>query len=139
MFDKLTERRKADRTKMAAAVAALCAEMGATCEQSDGLEPQAIRVEITVGGARVGLDFDGSRFNSQPDVFCMPWNTVTMGTPLRMSSAFGCAVGASVNPYHRAKCMGFAEGFPALMTRLRAALECINSGEAFEPAMDAAA
>jgi len=139
----LTERRKADREEMARQVAALCAEMGATCEVRDmatyvysdgsdaGKDSREIRCLIEIGEGCVGIEFDGGHFNTMKDCFCMPWNTV-MGSKARMTSAFGTAVGAEVNPFHQQKCMGFADGFEDLLERLRAAMICINAGEAFK-------
>jgi len=125
----LTESRKADRAEMARQVAALCAELGADCAIAPEHD-RCLRVEITVGNARVGIDFDGSPYNGNREVFCMPWNIGDDRTA-QFSPAFGHAVGDSVNPYHRRKCMGFAHGFDNLLLRLRSAIECINSGGAF--------
>ena len=133
MAKELSERRAADREKMAQMVEALCAEKGATCEREEPLDSREIRLVIRSGAARVGIEFDGGPFNSQPNVFCMPWN-IAHGSDARFSSAFGVAVGASVNPFHRAKCMGFAEGIDNLLWRLGRALDTIAEGNAFEPA-----
>ncbi len=123
----LIERRKADREKMAEAVIFLAASFG--CATSVEIYNREIRVDIELGQARIGLDFDGD--SAQPNVFCMPWNT-TLNSEAKFSDAFGRAVGASVNPHHRRKCMGFAEGFDSLLSCLRVALECVASGDAFE-------
>lgn len=124
----LTEKRKADRQKMAEGVKALCEEMGASCEIKPGLGSREIRLNIEMGECRVGIDFDGE--SNQPDVICMPWNTL-LSSDARMTPAFGRAVVAEVNPFHRAKCMGFAHGYEDLIDRLRAALECIKAGDAY--------
>lgn len=124
----LTERRKADRNKMAAMIESLCAETGATVERSE--RDREIRLDIRIGAARVGIEFDGGSFNTQPDVYCMPWN-VDWDSDARFSAAFGHAVGASVNEAHRRKCMGFASGIDALLIRLRMAIECVTAGDAF--------
>lgn len=130
----LTESRKADRAQMADMVEALCAEMGAKVTREEGADypgPQAIHLEIELGNARVGIEFDGGPFNTQKNCFCMPWNTA-WGSTAKMSEAFGTAVGGDVNPHHRAKCMAFAQGIDALLIRLRSAMECIRRGDAFE-------
>jgi hypothetical protein len=132
----LTESRKADREAMAAMVEKLCAEMGAKVERHE--HDREIRLEIELGQGRVGIEFDGSTFNTNRDCYCMPWNTF-WDSEAKMTDAFGCAVGASVNPHHRAKCMGFADGIESLLLRLRAAMECINRGEAFEASQQVAA
>lgn len=143
-MSKLTERRKADREEMARRVETLCTEYGASCEVrdcathiwSDGSRPlpetrNRLVLSISLGEGRVGIEFSGDRRRRDTDVFCMPWNTA-MGSKAHMTPAFGRAVGATVNPFHRAKCMGFADGFDMLLARLGAALDCIASGEAFE-------
>ncbi len=131
-----TEKRAADRNAMALAVIALADEFGAAAERHDGSKDRypgerCIIVDIELGECRVGVEFDGAPTNSQPDVFCMPWNTLSR-SKARMTSAFGSAVGADVNPCHRAKCMGFAKGFDVLLERLRLALECIRDGRAYD-------
>lgn len=138
MTKALTERRRADREIMAGMVERLCAEMGVPCsrDQSPGRRDMAVRIEPR--DAVVGIEFDGSHFNTQPDVFCMPWN-IQFASDKRFSDAFGRAVGAEVNPFHRRKCMGFADGIESLLLRLRAAMDCINRGDAFETEERAAA
>ena len=123
----LSETRKADRAKMAAAVEKLCANMGANSWRRE--YDRKIVVEIEFGEARVAVDFDGGSFNLQPNVFCMPWN-IRCGRQFEFTSAFGRMVGAEVNPFHRRKCCGFADGFNDLMIRLRAAMDCIADGRA---------
>lgn len=124
----LTDRRKADRAKMATMVEALCTELGASVERSE--RDREIHLEVALGEGRVGLEFDGGPYNLNPDCYCLPWNTARR-SDAKMTPAFGRAVGAEVNPFHHAKCMGFADGIDDLLFRLRAAMECINRGEAF--------
>lgn len=130
----LTERRKADREQMAVMVEALCAEKGARVERTE--RERMIRLEISLGEGRVGIEFDGGPFNSLLDYYCMPWNTADR-SHVRMTDTFGLAVGAEVNPHHRAKCMGFADGIYDLIARLGRAMDCINAGKAFEVAAGA--
>ncbi len=140
---RLTERRKADRMAMAREVADLCNEFGASCTlrdnathiRPDGSCPgpdqrQRLILSIHLDDAAVAIDFDGSPRRANLDVYCMPWN-IALDDDKRFSAAFGTAAGAEVNPYHRRKCMGFAHGIDDLLRRLRAALECIASPEAF--------
>ena len=129
MSAPLTERRKADREKMAVMVELLCCEIGAKVERQ--MRDREIRLEISFSDARVGIEFDGGPFNTQVDLYCMPWN-VCLDSEARFTTKFGIAVGAEVNPHHRQKCMGFADGIDALLLRLRFAMECIKRGEAFE-------
>lgn len=127
----LTERKKADRETMAAMVEALCVEMNIPCSRDPDTVSREIVVRIEPRDAVASIEFDGSHFNTQPNVFCMPWNIQYESTK-RFSEAFGCAVGSEVNPFHRRKCMGFADGIDSLLLRLRAAMACINRGDAFE-------
>lgn len=135
----LTEVKKADRERMATMIETLCISKGAQVVRiaEDLCGPKEIVLEISMPGIGVTVDFDGSKGVSEDrDVYCMPWTTVTHGGA-RMTDAFGRAVGASVNPHHRAKCMGFARGIDALLARLAAALDCIAQGQAFEQTMAA--
>jgi len=137
----LTEMKKSDRETMAAMVEDLCRRKGATVARADPDErgPAEIVLNIVMGEARVTVDFDGSKGpNEGRDVYCMPWNIV-LDSRARMTPRFGHAVGASVNPHHRAKCTGFADGIDELIDRLGAALDCIAAGQAFETCMQAAA
>lgn len=146
----LSERRKADRAIMAAEVAALCLAAGAACEVTDfathvygdGSRPterNRIRCEILKGSLSVNLDFDGSRWNTMPDYFCLAWNVATGDREARLSSRFGIVAGASVNPHHRRKCTAFADGFDDLLGALREAFALVDSREAFEHPQHAAA
>lgn len=137
MAQNLTERRRADRLTMAAMVKAICEEHGASCRIDENREAREVVCKIEHGGAFVNIEFDGGPFNSLPDDYCMPWNVDWQRADLRFAGAFGAAVGAEVNPFHRRKCMGFAAGMDALSRRLRAALSCINEGAAFMAPVEA--
>jgi hypothetical protein len=137
----LTEMKKADRERMAAMVVELCEARGATVERQapDLGHPREVVLSVQLGEGRVTVDFDGTKGAAEDrDVYCMPWNTVH-GSDARMTDAFGKAVGAEVNPHHRAKCMGFACGIDELLLRLGAALDCIRQGRAFEDRLATAA
>lgn len=137
----LTEMKKGDRERMASMVEDLCRRKGASVSRSgpDERGPMELVLHIVMGQGRVTVDFDGSKGPREGrDVYCMPWNTV-MDSGARMTPAFGHAVGASVNPHHRAKCTGFADGIDELLDRLEAAFDCIASGRAFEGSIQAAA
>ena len=139
-----SETRKADRKKMADSIMGLVSTYeGATCTLrddathiwNDGSRPapeyrNQLHLEIEFQDARVHIELNGNRSNSQPNVFCMPWN-IQLDSEAKFSSAFGVAVGATVNPYHGRKCMGFAHGFDDLEMSLVSALNCIERGEAF--------
>ena len=137
----LTEMRKSDRETMAVMVEDLCRRKGAAVSRlgPDERGPAEVVLQIVMGDARVTVDFDGSKGAGEGrDVYCMPWNTV-LDSRARMTPQFGHAVGASVNPHHRAKCTGFADGIDELIDRLGAAFDCIAQGRAFEADMQAAA
>lgn len=137
----LTETKKADREAMATMVEDLCSSKGACVSRlpPDECGPKELVLYIVVDEARVTIDFDGSKGPYEDrDVYCMPWNTVP-GSSSRMTPEFGLAVGATVNPHHRAKCMGFAFGIDELLDRLGRAIDCVIEGRAFEAGLQTAA
>ncbi len=137
----LTEMKKADREAMATTVEELCMRKGASASRrpSDECGAKEMVLDIVVGEARVTIDFDGSKGpNEDRDVYCMPWNTVPSSVA-RMTHGFGVAVGATVNPHHRAKCMGFAIGIDELLDRLGRAIDCVVEGRAFDGDLHVAA
>lgn len=121
----LTERRAADRIKLAAIVKAVCDKHGATCELLT--EGRMIRCEIALDGVRAGIEFDGEACARLRDNYCVPWNS-----DKRLAPAFAAVADASVNPHHRMKCTAFYAGAARLERNLDAALALIASGEAFE-------
>lgn len=121
----LTERRAADRVKLAAIVKAVCDKHGATCEVLT--EGRMIRCEIALDGVRAGIEFDGDASAALLDNYCVPWNS-----DKRLSHEFETTAGASVNTYHRMKCTAFYPGAAYLEKKLHAVLGLIASGEAFE-------
>lgn len=121
----LTERRAADRIKLAAIVKAVCDKHGATCELLT--EGRMIRCEIALDGVRAGIEFDGDAQAALLDNYCVPWNS-----DKRLSYEFEITAGASVNPHHRMKCTAFYAGAERLERSLDAVLAMIASGEAFE-------
>lgn len=130
----LTEMKKADREAMATMVEDLCRSRGASVSRRpvDERGPKEVVLDIVIDQACITIDFDGSKGKHEDrDVYCMPWNTIPRSSA-RMTPAFGVAVGATVNPHHRAKCMGFACGIDELLDRLGRALDCIVEGRAFE-------
>lgn len=63
--------------------------------------------------------------------YIVPWNTLA-GSDARFSPAFGAAVGAEVNRFHRRKCMGcYPPDLDTLLRYVDRALRCIADGEAF--------
>ena len=122
----LTESRKSDRAEMADRLESLAAQHGWMAER-ENLAPTETYVMLRgpTGGLRVGIEFDGR--SPQRDNHCMPWNS-----DARMSDAFGHAMGAPVNPYHRCKCTAFAFGFNALYAAVERAMVMAADGTAFE-------
>lgn len=121
----LTERRAADRIKLAAIVKAVCDKHSATCELLT--EGRMIRCEIALDAVRAGIEFDGDAERQLLDYYCVPWNS-----DKRLAPAFAAVADASVNPHHRMKCTAFCAGADRLERNLDAVLALIASGEAFE-------
>lgn len=131
MTRPLSVTRSSDREKMAQAVESLCSEYGALCERSEYSGKRAILLHITIKDLTVSIEFDGDSQMDREGTFCMPWR-VALGRPdLRMSDTFGCAVGGSVNPYHRHKCTAFSCDFPNLLQRIENGFMVIKNGSAF--------
>lgn len=79
-WNNLSEKRKADRTKMAAILRDAVIAHGGTCEIRDWAVDfpdrgyRRLTCDITApGGATIGVSFDGA--TSQPDTFVATWNT----------------------------------------------------------------
>lgn len=126
----LTESRSADRKTMADALVILATQRGWKSE-TEQLQPTELCVRLEgPRGLRVWIEFDGR--SPQRDVHCMPWHISHGGA--RLSEAFGSAMGASVNPHHRAKCTTFAQGFDALYAAVEEGMIMADNGSAFEEA-----
>ena len=126
----LTERKKADRIAMGAALATLAHRYGAKCEVEElGTGRQhGVFVRITApGGLEVRLSFDGS--STQPDVHVIPW----VSWERRLVLDFG----PSVNPHHGAKSTHVAVGFDALLADVTRALSRAEDGTAYLTLEDA--
>lgn len=131
--DAWTERRKADREAMAAAIEALALYHGATVSRElRGLpSPRELQVHIQLGGLALNLDFDG--MSCQPDIHVCAWHIET-GWDRRLAPCFSRAVGwAPINACHRHKCTAVAYGFEELWDHVDEALALAASEEAFEP------
>ena len=124
----LTERRKADRERMATELMALVREAGYSAERHD-VGTRSIWIAIsTAHGLCLNVDFDGS--SVQPDVHVLSWHGVE--SPYRLAPGFA----PSVNQYHWHKATDVAHGFLALCTVLRTRLQAVRDGSAFQ-AVDA--
>lgn len=127
----LTERRKADREKMAAEVSALAISLGAKVEISNPapLSPRGIWVEIEApGGLSVTVDFDGQ--SCQPDVHVISWHMRPARNKARLAP---CFPGGDVNPFHRQKATYIARGFDELCAHLREVLAMARDGSIYMP------
>ena len=129
----LTEKRKADREKMAAAVIALATECDATAAiDPDWPGERAIMLEIRAArGLCLNIDFDGD--SPQPDVHVLSWHMST-----DVDTCFADAFG-DLNRFHYRKATGVAHGFDELLRSIHTGLTLAASGEAFSAEREAAA
>lgn len=128
----LTERRRADRGKMAAQVAELAAGRGITARAVSGehQRPRAMFVNLEgPHGLRLAVAFDGSSPHSEPDTYVLSWHGVADDWQLAPDQF------ASVNPYHGRKATDVAHGFPDLCQLLDQRFAAITDGTAFTPAL----
>lgn len=133
----LTERRKADRLKMALELVALATSLGATAaiepEGSITYAPYRIVVRITAArGLRIAVDFDGK--SCQPDVHVMSWH-FDLNCDTCLSDRFGLL--GTINLYHFRKATYVAHGFDALCLGLEYGLELARDGTAFDSVREA--
>jgi hypothetical protein len=139
---EFTERRKADRIKMAAELEKLITECGASFVREDppyseGDGPiskayaQCIRLNVTAArGLLVTVDLDGK--SSQPDVHVLSWH-IAHDSDARLADVFG-----DINRFHFCKASYVSEGFEALCDDLRDGLEMAADGTAFDAEREAA-
>ena len=116
-----TEKRKADREKMAAALIAAMTEAGAVAPLVGQRDKRCGGVEIRIAGAGIYVDFDGA--STQPDVHVCTWNT-------DRGVFFDPAIGY-VNAYHFGKATRICHGFDRLVTVLRRDVERFKDGSGF--------
>ena len=131
----LTEKKKADRIKMAELVRALAVEMGLTAEVVDkpfgDMSPHMIMVKIrSKEGLKLHVDFDGK--TSQPDVHVLSWHMDT-DVDTRLADAFG-----DINRFHYCKATDIAYGTDELLRILAWKFLKIQNGTAFSPEREAA-
>lgn len=143
MSTTLKVTRAKDRAAMAETVRAIFAASpnGTVTVEPDGsnsIVPRRTSVSfVHAGGIAVHVEFDGDSAMDREGSFCMPWHTIT-NTDACMSNAFGFAVHGSINPHHFSKCTTFANGFDDLCKTLRRAVECLDSGAAYDAERQAA-
>lgn len=124
---QLTERRKADRIKMANLLKEAVEDAGATCEIEDwavkfNTPSRRIMCKIEApGGANIWVSFDGD--TSQPDTFVATWNT---RGKLWINPAMG-----PVNPHHFSKLNRVALGFDNLLDILLDDIDDFANGNGY--------
>lgn len=130
----LTERKKADRLKMATDLEKLISKCGATFTREDGKPgsfwpgPREILFKISAAqGLELHLDLDGD--SPQPDVHVLSW-CVHHSSDAKLSDKFGKF--GPLNNYHYRKATYIAEGFDALCLALEYGLESARDGSAFQ-------
>lgn len=121
----LTERRKADRLKMARGVSNIAARYGANCAIE--IEPRDVHVRVEhPSGLCVTLWLHGRTI--QPDVHVIPWH-MALKSELRLAPTFG-----QVNPHHFCKATHVANGWEGLATEIERGLAAASNGTAFQGA-----
>lgn len=134
---KLTEKRAADRKKMAGMVEELAKRYGWQAEYSEFNTTTETRIELTgPRGLSVGVEFESKP--CMPDNYCLAWNFLSSNDDdALLSDAFGRYQGSPVNGTHRRKCTAFARGIDTLMDKLETAfLMAVDQspfGNAFMP------
>ena len=118
---------KADRAEMARQlVEVVLAHGGAAAVEDAALgAPGELWVRISAGDAYMTAHIDAAKHG-----YLTPWN-IRHGSEAKFSPAFGSAVWAEVNPFHRCKCMGYESTFPGLLAGVARALDCIAEDRAF--------
>ena len=120
-------KRKADREAAAKLLVDLATSLGAEASyEAAPLGDRCLWVHIHATPAHVTISLDAT----EPVGFLTPWN-IDFASHAQFSPAFGSAVCAEVNPYHKRKCMGYARDLTELVADLERALTCINNKEAF--------
>jgi hypothetical protein len=131
-LDKLTERRAADRKRMAAIVKDFVDACGV--EESNiragHLDKNEICVDIHVTrGLKVSVSFEGkSQFHRADDTYLLSWN-FHLDSDTCLSDAFG-----SINRYHFRKSTQVARGMEQLLHCLQFSIGMAATGEAFDEA-----
>jgi hypothetical protein len=126
-----SERRAADRKKMATAIEQLVVECGSTFTREEGGAypgPHVININITSpGGLELTVDFDGK--SPQPNVHVLSWH-MGFKANKRLNNATFCG---DVNQAHFRKATYVARGFDDLCVQLRAGLLMCKDGTAYLP------
>ena len=122
-----SERRAADREKMAQIIEGIVQECGAISFREDAIGPHELWVKVEAArGLRVTVDFDGD--SPQPDTYVLSWYMHYDSDARLNPSAFG----GDVHKLHGHKATYVAHGFDDLCQQLAKGLRLAASGEAFQ-------
>lgn len=125
-FEALTVRRKADREKIAAALAAIAVEYGFTASPSATDRGRQLTVCFTtLRGLKANIWLNGE--STQLDVHIVNWYTAT-NSEAKIAAGFA----DSVNPYHWGKATDVCHGWRELAACVRDAFDSIKDGSAFQ-------
>lgn len=130
----LSERRKADREKMAKGLVAVATAAGANAEIEE-MGPGELWVQIRAPrGLGLTITLDGQ--SPQPDVHVLSW-FMASNVDTRFSDAFTRGGRVSLNTVHFSKATDIAHGYEDLCLSLRDGLELACSGMAFDDEREA--
>jgi hypothetical protein len=124
----LSERRKADRKKMMAALEELLNRLGVTYRRTEdelkGMCPHRLSVELDMPrGLQLTVEFDGE--SPQPDVHVLSWHVSSQ------SGACLSEVFPNVNNFHFQKATDITYGLDHLLSLLELRIESVQDGTAF--------
>lgn len=122
-----TEKRKADREFMLAAVITMAERLGVAHEEREPLGTEISTLLCAPGGLSVRVDFDGN--SCQPDVHVLSWHMDWKSEKRLNNGTFG----GNVNPHHKQKATYIASGFEDLMAKLERGLTMAIDGSAYLP------
>lgn len=125
----LTEKRKADREKLARLCEDVAAQHGWKSERCEFNTTLRTRVNMTgPRGLSVSVEFESD--SCQPDNYCLPWHFASKyaggDETAELTDCFGWMQASSVNTCHRRKCTAFAAGADALKRKLETAMMLAN-------------
>jgi hypothetical protein len=129
----LSVARAKDRETMAARLEAIAVKTGAEIVRDVIMtHGRAIWLHVsTPRGLDVTIDLDGDSGQMREGTFVLAWH-MGLRSDDRLTDAFGCVAGGSINPFHRRKCTTVNYGFEAMCAAVEKALMMAMNGEAFE-------
>jgi hypothetical protein len=127
----LSNRRLADRIKMAKILEELIVRCGATSTREDfegAVKPHPIWLKVEApGGLIVTVELDGTM--PEPDMHLLAWN-IAYGSKAKLNNS---TFGGDVNPCHFQKATYIAYGFEELCEQLEKGLLMAKDGSAYLP------